>query len=65
SQAASHGHPLAGDKKYGGAPFPGGFFLHAAELELPPETPDSPRIIRAELPEAFAGAVREIFDKQE
>jgi len=36
AQAASHGHPLAGDRKYGGHPFCGkSFFLHAAELELP------------------------------
>jgi len=36
AQAASHGHPLAGDRKYGGHTFNGkSFFLHAAELELP------------------------------
>ena len=31
AQAAAHGHPLAGDVKYGGKPFPGGYFLHARE----------------------------------
>jgi len=49
AQAASHGHPLAGDRKYGGHPFIGkSFFLHAAELELP----DGMKII-APLPEEF------------
>lgn len=34
AQAALHGHPLAGDRKYGAAPFPGGYLLHAWILEL-------------------------------
>jgi len=36
AQAAFHGHPLAGDKKYGGKKFGNGsgFFLHAWKLEF-------------------------------
>jgi len=34
AQAAFHGHPLAGDKKYGGKKFGRGFFLHAWKLEF-------------------------------
>jgi 23S rRNA pseudouridine955/2504/2580 synthase len=36
AQAAFHGHPLAGDKKYGGKKFgkKNGFFLHAWKLEF-------------------------------
>ena len=33
AQAAAHGHPLAGDKKYGGSGS-GNFFLHAWKLEF-------------------------------
>jgi 23S rRNA pseudouridine955/2504/2580 synthase len=42
AQAACRGHPLAGDSKYGGSRFNGrGFFLHAAELELPEEAAEN------------------------
>jgi len=56
AQAALRGHPLAGDLKYGGRGT-GGFFLHAWELEFPPEAlalfgGGLPRIIRAPLPPA-------------
>jgi 23S rRNA pseudouridine955/2504/2580 synthase len=34
AQAAFHGYPLAGDKKYGGKKFGDGFFLHAWKLEF-------------------------------
>ncbi|MCL1814783.1 MAG: RluA family pseudouridine synthase [Treponema sp.] len=62
AQAAHHGHPLAGDRKYGGKPVMGGFFLHGAELELPKDTlPGIPRIIKAPLPEDFAKTVKELF----
>jgi 23S rRNA pseudouridine955/2504/2580 synthase len=69
AQAAHHGHPLAGDRKYGGGPFPGrrgpgGFFLHAAELEIPGAPGDPPAqglFFRAPPPEAFSSAVRELF----
>jgi len=46
AQAASHGHPLAGDKKYGGTG-KGGFYLHAWKLEFMNIT------IEAPIPDAF------------
>jgi len=46
AQAASHGHPLYGDKKYGGHG-KDGFFLHAWKLEFLEYS------IEAPLPEAF------------
>ena len=78
AQAAHHGHPLVGDRKYGGSLLSphNGFFLHAAELELPgtdcvnadstEETrrlipPEIPRLVRAPLPDAFAQTVKELF----
>lgn len=44
AQAAAHGHPLAGDRKYGGSPLRGSphggaYILHAAEVTLPQEGP--------------------------
>ncbi|MDR0598614.1 MAG: RluA family pseudouridine synthase [Treponema sp.] len=68
-QAASRGHPLAGDRKYGGGPLPnlggpaggGGFFLHGAELELSGGPPGFPRLLTAPPPPAFVRALREIF----
>ena len=75
AQAAYHGYPLAEDKKYGGrnnevcfdkSVCKGrGFFLHAAELELPGETdinPNIPRIIKAPLPGKFAKTVQVLFN---
>jgi 23S rRNA pseudouridine955/2504/2580 synthase len=66
SQAAAHGHPLAGDTKYGGRPVPGGgFFLHAWKIE--PETDASipagvfPGLITASLPEPFLLQIRRLF----
>ena len=56
SQAASYGHPLLGDRKYGGAPFHGdmdykeSFLLHAWRMEFPSPLP---RFIEAPLPEKF------------
>lgn len=35
AQASTHGFPLAGDKKYGGEPFPCGYVLHASALFIP------------------------------
>ena len=74
AQAAHHGYPLAGDRKYGvqgKTVSPGkricldkGFFLHASELELPNEpqiNPKIPRIIKAPLPEQFAKTITELF----
>jgi 23S rRNA pseudouridine955/2504/2580 synthase len=58
AQAASHGHPLLGDKKYGGGP--GGFFLHAWRMETPEGSP-FPRRFEAPLPERFRKRIKELF----
>ena len=51
AHAALAGHPLAGDLKYGGKPFPGGYILHAWALELPEDLGcDAPVTVRAPLP---------------
>jgi 23S rRNA pseudouridine955/2504/2580 synthase len=61
-QAAAHGHPLAGDRKYGGAPRKGGFLLHAHSLELPGRVlPGLPRRLEAPLPEYFAETIAKLF----
>jgi 23S rRNA pseudouridine955/2504/2580 synthase len=67
AQAAYHGYPLAGDRKYGGREFSAGrgFFLHAAELELPREPdifPAVPRVIKAPLPENFSQTAKMLFN---
>ena len=53
AQAASHGHPLAGDIKYGGGR--GGFFLHAWKLEFLEHS------IEAPLPAAFKEKTAALF----
>jgi len=53
TQAASRGHPLAGDIKYGGGK--GGFFLHAWKLEFLEHS------IEAPLPAAFREKMTELF----
>jgi 23S rRNA pseudouridine955/2504/2580 synthase len=60
AQAAFHGHPLAGDRKYGGSFQPGGFLLHAAELAFPADAP-VPRVIKAPLPAPFSTRLQEVF----
>ncbi|MBP7095753.1 MAG: RluA family pseudouridine synthase [Spirochaetia bacterium] len=51
AHAAFAGHPLAGDLKYGGKPFPGGYVLHAWELEFPEDSGcEAPASVRAPLP---------------
>ncbi|GHV87660.1 RNA pseudouridine synthase [Spirochaetia bacterium] len=73
AQAAFHGHPLSGDRKYGGAPFSGGLLLHAWSLEFPPFPPEMPaqttspppelagKTLQAPLPAAFLEQIRAIF----
>ncbi|MDR2629873.1 MAG: RluA family pseudouridine synthase [Spirochaetaceae bacterium] len=74
AQAALHGYPLAGDRKYGGglrkghdSLEPSGsrepqIFLHAATLEFLGEgMADVPKIIKAPLPEAFLQRIHELF----
>jgi len=65
AQAAAHGHPLAGDIKYGATPLPGqsrggGFFLHAWKIRFI-ERPDGfPQEITAPLPEEFQAKIEEL-----
>ena len=65
AQAASRGHPLLGDKKYGGAALHGGFLLHAWRLEFPEEArgflATLPLLIEAPVPENFQKKIRELF----
>lgn len=59
SQAALHGHPLAGDKKYGGSFLKTGLLLHAYSLEFPSET-ELP-VLKAPLPPAFRQIIKDEF----
>jgi 23S rRNA pseudouridine955/2504/2580 synthase len=69
SQAAFHGHPLAGDRKYGGSFQRGGLLLHAFSLGFPAEgcPPELEEFrgetVNAPLPEPFVRRIREIFGK--
>jgi 23S rRNA pseudouridine955/2504/2580 synthase len=61
-QAAARGHPLAGDRKYGGAAQRGGFLLHACSLEFPGNVlPGLPRRLEAPLPDHFRKRIGELF----
>jgi 23S rRNA pseudouridine955/2504/2580 synthase len=65
AQAAARGHPLSGDRKYGGRPLPGGFFLHARALEFAGnDFPGLPRRIEAPLPDSFSLKIRELFGQE-
>jgi 23S rRNA pseudouridine955/2504/2580 synthase len=65
AQAAFHGHPLAGDRKYSGRARRQGFFLHAWRLLKTgaAETllPALPRSITAPLPANFVSRIEELF----
>jgi 23S rRNA pseudouridine955/2504/2580 synthase len=61
-QAASRGHPLSGDAKYGGSPYAGGYILHAASLGFPdPPFDDLPSIVEAPLPDSARRRLEAIF----
>lgn len=61
-QASARGMPLAGDSKYGGVPFGGGYILHALSLEFSaPLFPDIPTFVRAPLPHEAARRLAAIF----
>jgi 23S rRNA pseudouridine955/2504/2580 synthase len=66
AQAASHGHPLAGDTKYNATPLPGqtrggGFFLHAWKIKFNGCLDGLPHEITAPLPEAFQSQIEALF----
>jgi 23S rRNA pseudouridine955/2504/2580 synthase len=77
AQAAAHGHPLLGDKKYGAMQnealdYTGRFLLHAWRMEFPENTDNSqyeglpwglPRCIEAPLPEKFLEKIQKNFGK--
>ena len=60
AQAASHGHPLAGDTKYGGHGG-GGFFLHAWKMELGECIEGFPQPLIAPIPESFRSRISTLF----
>ena len=79
SQAAFHGHPLSGDRKYGGSFFSGGFLLHAFSLEFPHKPGETwengvwnaagwdellGRRLQAELSGAFLTQIQRIFGEK-
>jgi 23S rRNA pseudouridine955/2504/2580 synthase len=65
SQAAGHGHPLAGDRKYGGSDQREGLLLHAYELVFPFDFAlEVPPVILAPLPGPFLRRIRELFGEK-
>ena len=64
-QTSLHGHPLAGDSRYGGAQTPDGrYYLHARELVFPKERlAGLPERLFAPIPARFSAMIREIFGK--
>jgi 23S rRNA pseudouridine955/2504/2580 synthase len=63
SQAAHHGFPLWGDRKYGSRQ-KRGFFLHALSLEFPENPAGFPRFLTAPVPEPFSAFLGENFDRE-
>ncbi|MDR2194009.1 MAG: RluA family pseudouridine synthase [Treponema sp.] len=59
AQAALHGHPLAGDRKYGGSVLGTGLLLHAYSLEFPAET--GLPALKAPLPHTFKRFIKKVF----
>jgi len=68
AQAAAHGHPLAGDKKYGGKIMAekrgGGFFLHAWKIKFDETQCGLPAELTAPLPEAFQAQISALFGQK-
>jgi 23S rRNA pseudouridine955/2504/2580 synthase len=69
AQAAAHGYPLAGDRKYGGQfaggkRFPGGFFLHAWKLDLGCHIAGFPQPLIAPLPAPFQSRITALFGEE-
>jgi 23S rRNA pseudouridine955/2504/2580 synthase len=64
AQAASHGHPLAGDVKYGGRRISGGgFYLHAWKMQIEEGFEGFPQPLTAPLPDAFRSQTEILFKK--
>lgn len=64
-QAAAHGYPLLGDRKYGGSAFPGGPFLHAYEMEIPSRLIAQETIkLRAPVPQLFLREIESLFGEK-
>ena len=78
AHAAAHGHPLGGDKKYGGRPLPAAFLprgryqagqappflLHAWKLNLPLPGENGKIIsLEAPLPDYFLALIKNLFGK--
>lgn len=61
AQAALHGHPLAGDRKYGGGFQEGGLLLHAWSLRFPDEA-EGDAGISAPPPAAFSSRIQALFN---
>lgn len=62
AQAAAHGHPLAGDRKYGGHPCGQPYYLHAWRLSTSGiGLPGLPPSVEAPIPYYFIEKVRELF----
>jgi 23S rRNA pseudouridine955/2504/2580 synthase len=65
AQAAAHGRPLAGDRKYGGGAHKGGFLLHAWSLDMSGQTACGlPRRLEAPLPDYFSKRIAALFGEQ-
>jgi 23S rRNA pseudouridine955/2504/2580 synthase len=65
AQAEAHGHPLTGDRKYGGSPRREGLLLHARTLEFPLPEGDAPvKRVSAPVPEAFRRGIALLFGKK-
>ncbi len=63
-QASSRGMPLSGDRKYGGAPFEGGYILHALCLRFPdPPFDDVPSLVSAPLPAGASARLGALFGR--
>jgi len=61
-QAASRGHALAGDLKYGGSQFSGGYLLHCASLGLPPGVCGTDRLtVAAQLSTEALRRLKDLF----
>jgi 23S rRNA pseudouridine955/2504/2580 synthase len=66
AQAAAHGHPLAGDRKYGGHPCEQPYYLHAWRLSVSGIALEGlPSAVEAPIPYYFIEKLRELFPATE